>query len=330
MDVRARRSLMLVWVAIVLVGVIAPAVAPARPSSLRFVTGGLSCSGGVCALATGTVGASYGQNIAITGASSSSMPVFTVVSGSLPPGLSMSSTAGCCGNVIGGTPTQAGTFTFTVQVRDSAGHTASQAFSIAVSAASGLRFLTDGLSCSGGVCALASGNVGASYGQNIAIDGASSQFGLPVFTIVSGSLPPGLFMPSTYGCCGDAIGGTPTQAGAFTFTVEVSDVAGHTATQAFSIAISPPAPLQFTFPATCCNAGTLAQSYLQNFFISGGVGPYSASIAAGALPPGLALSAAPPISITGTPTTAGTFTFTVKVTDSRGAQATMEGSITVT
>jgi hypothetical protein len=190
-----------------------------------------------------------------------------------------------------------------------------------------LRFLTGGLSCSGGVCALATGNVGAGYGQNIAIDGASSQFGLPVFTVVSGSLPPGLFMPSTYGCCGDAIGGTPTKAGTFTFTVQVRDVAGHTARQAFSIAISPPAPLQFTFPATCCNAGTVGQSYLQNFAISGGVGPYRTSISAGALPPGLALS--PPLSITGTPTSKGTFTFTVKVTDSRGAQAMKQGTITV-
>jgi hypothetical protein len=192
-----------------------------------------------------------------------------------------------------------------------------------------LHFLTDGLNCSGGVCALASGNVGASYGQNIAVAGASSSSSLPAFTIVSGSFPPGLVMPLTYGCCGDAIGGTPTQAGTFTFTVQVSDSAGHTATQAFSIAISPPAPLQITFPATCCNAGTVGQSYLQNFFLSGGVGPYHASIAAGALPPGLALSAAPPISITGRPTTAGTFRFTVRVTDSRGDQATEQGSITI-
>jgi hypothetical protein len=192
-----------------------------------------------------------------------------------------------------------------------------------------VRFLTGGLNCTGGVCALASGNVGASYGQNIAIAGASSASSLPVFTIVSGSLPPGLSMPSTFGCCGDAIGGTPTQAGAFTFTVRVRDSAGHTAAQAFSIAISPPAQLKITFPGTCCNAGTVGQSYLQNFFLSGGVGPYTASISTGALPPGLALSAAPPISITGTPTTAGTFAFTVEVTDSRGAQATEQGSITI-
>jgi hypothetical protein len=195
-----------------------------------------------------------------------------------------------------------------------------------------LRFITSGLSCSGGVCALGSGNVGANYGQNIAITGGSCGrpcVTLPVFTVVAGSLPPGVRMPSTYGCCGDAIGGTPSQAGTFTFTIQVKDGAGNTARQAFSIAISPPAPLEITFPTTCCNGGTVGQSYLQNFFVSGGVAPYAASIAAGQLPPGLKLSPSPPISITGTPTTAGTFTFTVNVTDSNGTQATKQGSITI-
>ena len=193
-----------------------------------------------------------------------------------------------------------------------------------------LRFITSGLSCSNGVCALGSGNVGANYGQNIAITGGSCGrpcVTLPVFTVVAGSVPPGLRMPSTYGCCGDAIGGTPSQAGTFTFTIQVKDGAGNTARQAFSIAISPPARLEITFPTTCCNAGSVGQSYLQNFFLSGGVAPFAASIAAGQLPPGLKLSSSPPISITGTPTTAGTFTFTVRVTDSNGVQATKQASI---
>jgi hypothetical protein len=195
-----------------------------------------------------------------------------------------------------------------------------------------LRFITSGLSCTNGVCALGSGNVGANYGQNIAITGGSCGrpcVTLPVFTVVAGSLPPGLRMPSTYGCCGDAIGGTPSQAGTFTFTIHVKDGAGNTARQAFRIAISPPARLAITFPTACCSAGIVGQSYLQNFFLSGGVAPFAASIAAGQLPPGLKLSSSPPISITGTPTTAGTFTFTVRVTDSNGAQATEQGSITV-
>jgi large repetitive protein len=195
-----------------------------------------------------------------------------------------------------------------------------------------LRFITSGLSCSNGVCALGLGNVGANYGQNIAITGGSCGrpcVTLPVFTVVAGSLPPGLRMPSTYGCCGDAVGGTPSQVGTFTFTIQVKDGAGNTARQAFRIAISGPARLEITFPTTCCNAGTVGQSYLQNFFLSGGVAPFAASIAAGHLPSGLKLSSSPPISITGTPTTAGTFSFTVRVTDSSGAQATKQGTITI-
>jgi hypothetical protein len=195
-----------------------------------------------------------------------------------------------------------------------------------------LRFITTGLSCSNGVCALGSGNVGANYGQNIAITGGSCGrpcVTLPVFSVVVRSLPPGLFMPSTYGCCGDAIGGTPKQAGTFTFTIKVKDGGGNIARQGFSIAIRPAEQLTITFPTTCCNAGTLGRSYLQNFFLSGGVGPFRASIASGQLPPGLSLSASPPISITGTPTTRGTFTFIVRVADSTGAQATKVGSVTI-
>jgi Putative Ig domain len=101
------------------------------------------------------------------------------------------------------------------------------------------------LVCSGGVCALGSGKVGANYGQDIAITGESCGLPcstLPVFTVVAGSLPPGLFMPSTYGCCGDAIGGTPSQAGAFTFKIQVRDGAGDTARHGFSISIRAAAP----------------------------------------------------------------------------------------
>ena len=117
--------------------------------------------------------------------------------------------------------------------------------------------------------------------------------------------------------------------GTFSFTIQVKDGAGNVARQAFSIAIRRAAALTITFPTTCCNDGTVGTSYLQNFFLSGGVAPFSASIASGQLPPGLSLSASPPISITGIPTTRGTFMFTVRVNDSKGAQATKAGSITI-
>ena len=64
----------------------------------------------------------------------------------------------------------------------------------------------------------------------------------------------------------------------------------------------------------------------ENFFTSGGVGPFTWTVAAGQLPPGVVLTGG---HLDGTPTTAGTFTFTIKATDSAGNQATKPGSITI-
>lgn len=54
--------------------------------------------------------------------------------------------------------------------------------------------------------------------------------------------------------------------------------------------------------------------------------PYTWSIVSGSLPPGLRLSGN---IISGTPTTRGTFAFTVRLTDGSGQQATKDFTITV-
>lgn len=60
---------------------------------------------------------------------------------------------------------------------------------------------------------------------------------------------------------------------------------------------------------------------------SGGRGPYSWSVASGALPPGLALSSDG--SVSGSPTAAGTYSFSLEVMDAGGSSATETGAITV-
>jgi PKD repeat protein len=73
--------------------------------------------------------------------------------------------------------------------------------------------------------------------------------------------------------------------------------------------------------------GSSGSVYTQIFSASGGTSPYTWSVSSGTLPPGLALSSGGLLN--GTPTTNGTFNFTVKVTDSASATATANFALTI-
>jgi hypothetical protein len=135
-------------------------------------------------------------------------------------------------------------------------------------------------------------------------------------------------MPASYGASGTIVAGTPTQQGTFTFTVKGSDQQGQPLQQTYSIKVGPPLPLVIT-SGSCCANGSVGAPYAVNFFADGGVQPLVWSIPSGQVPPGLSLCATPPATLDGLPTTSGTFTFTVRVTDSQGSQATESASITI-
>jgi hypothetical protein len=75
-------------------------------------------------LPNGTKNGNYSQTLSVSGGSA---PYIWSVIGTLPPGLSINSSG-----VISGKPTISGTYTFTVQVKDSLGNTATQSLSIKV------------------------------------------------------------------------------------------------------------------------------------------------------------------------------------------------------
>ena len=86
---------------------------------------------------------------------------------------------------------------------------------------------TQDFACSNGVCQVGPGNVGTPFGAELYGTGGPAYYGVDcpyIISIVSGSLPPGL----TLSGCGEyqTITGTPTQAGTYPFTVQITSAAG--------------------------------------------------------------------------------------------------------
>lgn len=125
-----------------------------------------------------------------------------------------------------------------------------------------------------------------------------------------------------------AVTGVPTRVQTTTFTVRARDGAGNTATKTFTLTVDPAAPLVVTNGVDQLTNARLGVFYENGLFAGGGVPPYSWAHVAGTLPPGLAVQASPG-RVRGTPTTAGTFTFTVRVADSGGQAATKQFTIQV-
>jgi hypothetical protein len=126
--------------------------------------------------------------------------------------------------------------------------------------------------------------------------------------------------PFTQGVGSGGVTGRPTTAGTFTFTVRVRDQTGASDTETFTIVVEPARPITMTTQGF--QPGTVGQFYCcGNLFADGGTPGYTYAIVAGALPPGLAIGRfSNGTRVTGTPTTAGTYTFAIRPTDSRGVR----------
>ncbi|HVA01334.1 MAG TPA: Ig domain-containing protein, partial [Terriglobia bacterium] len=140
------------------------------------------------------------------------------------------------------------------------------------------------------------------------------------------------------GCTGAACGtlsNTTTAAATYTAPASVSSnlTVSVTATSVTNtgisassgVVVSPAPAITTTSPLA---SGVVGTTYSQTLAATGGAGALTWSLPSGALPAGLHLSTAGVIS--GTPTAFGTFTFTVKVTDSAPTPMTASKSLSIT
>ena len=173
----------------------------------------------------GSVGTLNTWFFSTTGCRTSEKPVrFNVVSGQIPPGLTLF-TQGVSSGGITGRPTTEGLFTFTIQVQDQTGARDTESFSIRINAPRPVVITNQS-------DALAPGTVGEFYCcGNLFADGGVPGY---TWTLRSGQLPPGLQLTASPG----RITGTPTTRGTFSFVVRATDTRGAFAEQVFSITVT--------------------------------------------------------------------------------------------
>jgi hypothetical protein len=138
------------------------------------------------------------------------------------------------------------------------------------------------------------------------------------FTTTSGSLPSGM----TFYNDGRIVGTAPAP-GTFNFTVQVTDASNNTASKPFTLVVNPPPLIITTGPFGSMQVGAAVNT---TFGAKGGVPPYTFS-SAGTLPPGTQFTAG---TLAGTLTTAGSYSFTVTVTDSTQTTASQGYTMVVT
>ncbi len=272
-------------------------IGPAATVTQNFtVTAPIAIS--TTSLAVGVVGQSYGPvNLAVTGASGG--VTWTLV-GSLPAGMSLSS-----GGSLGGTPTTSGSYPFSVKVTDGSGASAVLGLSLQINPALTVTTKT-----------LSNAVKGIAYNRTLVAAGGTGNYS---WNVSGGDLPSGITL-STAG----ALSGTPTVAGAFSFTARVFDGVS-AATQALSLQVG--STLTITSSSALPN-GAAGKAYSTTLVAAGGNGAtYVWSVSSGTMPSGITLT--PAGVLTGNPSVAGSFGFTVHVTDGTSPPADLAVTLTI-
>ena len=234
-------------------------------------------------------------------------PPLTYSLTSVPPGLSFNSGS----RTLSGTPTRAGAYATSYKVTDSDGDEAERRFTITV--------IPDRVPTLPPV-------ESQTYTEGTAITSwtlPQATGGDPPLTYSLTSVPPGL----SFNSGSRTLSGTPTRAGAYATSYKVTDSDGDEAERRFTITVIPdrvptlpPVESQTYTEGTAITSWTLPQA-------TGGDPPLTYSLTS--VPPGLSFNSGSR-TLSGTPTRAGAYATSYKVTDSDGDEAERNFTITVT
>ena len=301
-----------------LAAVVSLGLVSAAPAG-NFDETAMGCSGeNPATCATGTTGQPYSLIVRLQDDEDTGCAVVSVSAGSLPPGLRITQQFNETKHaVISGTPTEAGSFDFYLNVnyynQGCPKSDSQDRFIIPIN--EGLAKLTIGPETT------SPGTTGQPYSLQMTATVAEPK----TWTINSGALPPGLTLDASSGL----ITGTPTAAGSYTFQVLAkmnSDVRSDT--KVLGITIRDPLSILGSDPFTAARraAGEVSAPFDAKLAASGGDGTYTWSLTSGALPPGLTMADG---AIAGKPTASGVYPFTVTVTDSEARVANYPARIVV-
>ncbi|WP_262497609.1 Ig domain-containing protein [Pedobacter africanus] len=155
-----------------------------------------------------------------------------------------------------------------------------------------------------------------SYNQSLSATGGTAPYS---YSLLAGALPIGMSFSSA-----GVLSGVPRTPGNFSITVGVADNIGVSISKVYTFTIAAPV---IAISPTALPHPVLGVAYSQSLSSSGGIAPYTYSLISGAIPVGMSFSSAGVIS--GTPVSAGNFTFVVRSTDDAGENSSQAYTLTI-